>query len=325
MQYGYALSHEEHDPRTLVANARRAEDAGFDFLMLSDHFHPWTDTQGQSPFVWSTLGAVSQVTRRVRVGTGVTCPILRTHPVIVAQAAATTAAMFEGRFFLGVGTGENLNEHVVGMGWPSVSERRAMLEEAIDIMTTMWSGDLVEYDGDYYTVQQARIYTLPDEPPPIYVAASGNASAEFAGETGDGLIATAPKRELVQRFEGAGGSGKAKLGQTSVCWAASEDEARRIAHKHWPNAAIPGELSAELPLPRHFEQAAKLVTEEAIAQEVVCGPDPERHIEKLREYEQAGFDHVYVHTIGPDQEGSIRFYEREVLPQLRGMEQRRTA
>ena len=316
IELGYTLSSEEFPPLELVEHARLAEDAGFTFALISDHFHPWVDKQGHSPFVWSVIGGVAAATQRMRIGTGVTCPTIRTHPAIIAQAAATSAAMLPGRFFLGLGTGENLNEHITGERWPTVSVRREMLEEAVWIIRKLWSGDNVSHEGAYYQVADARIYTLPEQLPEIYVGASGKYSAQLAGEIADGFISVAPKKELVSAFEDAGGRGKPKYGQVHVCWAEDEASARKTAHTRWPNAAVPGELSAELPLPRHFEQAAQVLTEEDTAKLVVCGPDPQRHIEKIRAYAEAGFDHVYVHQIGPDQRGFMEFYRREVMPQL---------
>lgn len=316
--YGYTLSSEEHAPNDLVRHAARAEEVGFEFASISDHYHPWIDNQGHSPFVWAVLGGIAHATERIKVGTGVTCPIMRIHPAVIAQAAATAADMLPGRFYLGVGTGENLNEHIVGEGWPSVTVRQEMLDEAVELIRHLWDGKLTEFYGEYFSVQDARIYTLPEQLPPIYVAASGSESAKLAGEIGDGFISTAPKSDLVQTFEEAGGRGKPKYAQAHVCYHEDEAEARRIAHKIWPNSGIPGELSAELPLPRHFEQASQNVTEDAIAEMITCGPDPEKHVAQLRKFEEAGFDHVYVHQVGPVQEGFLRFYEREVLPQLRG-------
>jgi coenzyme F420-dependent glucose-6-phosphate dehydrogenase len=316
-QFGCTLSSEEHGPRALVRNAAAAEEAGFDFLMVSDHYHPWVDRQGHSPFVWAVLGGIAQVTERVRVGTGVTCPIIRMHPAIVAHAAATAAVMLEGRFLFGVGTGENLNEHVVGEQWPPIDQRLDMLEEAIEVMRLLWKGGSQSHRGRYFTVQQARLYDLPDHPPPVLVAAKGERATELAGRIGDGLIAVAPDRETVQTFESSGGSGKPRFGQLHVCWADDEATARRTAYEWWPNAAIGGELGVELPLPRHFEQAAENVGEGDVAKAVVCGPDPDGHIEALREYVDAGFDHLWVHQIGPEQEGFLRFYEQQVLPKVR--------
>ena len=315
-EIGYALSSEEHPPNDLVRFAARAEQAGFSFALISDHFHPWIGAQGQSPFVWSVIGAIAQATERLRLGTGVTCPSVRIHPAIIAQAAATAGTMMPGRFFLGVGTGENLNEHVVGACWPPTDVRLAMLEEAVDVIRLLWEGGTKNHEGRFFTVHNARIYTLPERRPAIMVAAVGEKAAGVAGRIGDGLISTAPQEETVEQFQAAGGSGKPTYGMTHVCWATDEREARKTAHRVWPNSAIKGELGQELPTPTHFEQAAQMVSEDDVAELVVCGPDPEAHLAQLRTYLDAGFDHVYVHQIGPDQEGFFRFYESEVLPKL---------
>jgi coenzyme F420-dependent glucose-6-phosphate dehydrogenase len=314
--FGYALSSEEHAPNELVRLARRAEEVGFTFALISDHYHPWIDRQGHSPFVWSVIGGIAQATQGLMVGTGVTCPTIRIHPGIIAQAAATSAAMMPGRFFLGVGTGENLNEHIFGDRWPTHDRREEMLEEAVAIIRLLWQGDTLTYRGVYYTVENARVYTLPDQLPSIFMAASGPHAAEAAGRIADGLITTAPEADLLKRFEGGGGTGKPSYGQLTVCWAQDEASARRLAYEYWPTAAIRGELTQELPTPAHFEQAAKMVREEDVAQAIICGPDPERHIAGIKEFVGAGYDHVYVHQIGPDQEGFFRFYERDVLPKL---------
>ncbi|HEY3522895.1 MAG TPA: TIGR03557 family F420-dependent LLM class oxidoreductase [Candidatus Limnocylindrales bacterium] len=316
MRLGYALSSEEHRPRDLVRWARRAEEAGFTFGMISDHYHPWTDRQGNSPFAWSILGALAEGTERMAFGTAVTCPLIRYHPALVAQMAATVGALMPGRFWLGLGTGENLNEHVYGDRWPGAVERISMFREAIQIIRALWQGDLVEYDGDYYDVSRARLYTLPDEPVPIYVAGNGPKVLEAVAELADGYVGTAPKKDLIARFDELSGPGKPKIGQVTVCWAADEAVARRTAFEIWPTAAVTGEASQELPLPRHFEELAKMATEEMVAREVICGPDPQRHAEALRKYADAGYDHVYVHQIGPDQDGMIDFYAREVLPKV---------
>ena len=314
---GYALSSEEHTPNDLVRNAVMAEEAGFEFAMISDHFHPWVDAQGHSPFVWSVIGAIAQATSRLRLGTGVTCPTIRIHPAIIAQAAATSAAMMPGRFMLGLGTGENLNEHVLGDKWPAYEVRAEMFEEAIEVIRLLWQGGEHSHYGTYYEVENARLYTLPDEPPTLLIAAGGPKSATLAGELGDGLVATSPDSEVLEAFDGGGGTGKPRYAQVTVCWAADEAEARRTAFRIWPNSAITGELSQELPTPAHFEQAAKMVTEDKVAESVVCGPDPQRHLEAIREYVDAGFDHVYIHQVGPDQAGFVDFYRREILPALR--------
>jgi G6PDH family F420-dependent oxidoreductase len=313
MELGYALSSEEHGPRDLVRHARSAEEAGFTFALISDHFHPWVDAQGESPFVWSVIGGIAEATERLRLGTGVTCPTIRIHPVIIAQAAATSAAMMPGRFFLGLGAGENLNEHVIGEGWPAPDERLAMLAEAIEVIRLLWQGGYQTHRGEFFDVEQARLYTLPDEPPPIAVAASKPRAAELAGSAGDAFIGVAPEKELIGRYEEAGGHGP-RYGQITVCWAEDEAQAKRTAREVWPNAALGGDLTYELPLPLHYEQATENVTEDDVAESVICGPDPEPHLEAIREYEEAGYDHIYVHQVGPNQEGFFDFYRREILP-----------
>ena len=315
-EIGYTLSSEEQGPRELVKLASRAEEASFSFAMISDHFHPWIDRQGHSPFVWGVLGGISERTERVRVGTGVTCPMIRIHPAIVAHAAATAASMLPGRFMLGLGTGENLNEHVLGDRWPPADERLEMLEEAIRVIRLLWEGGSQTHRGVHYRVENARIYDLPDELPPILIAAKGERAGTLAGRAGDGLVGVAPDRDLIRTFEQAGGEGKPTYGQLHVCWAEDEAEARRIATEWWPNTSVPGELGVELPLPRHFEQAAEVVGEDAVAESVVCGPDPEAHLDAIRAFVDAGYDHVYLHQVGPDQEGFFRFYQREVLPKI---------
>jgi coenzyme F420-dependent glucose-6-phosphate dehydrogenase len=315
-EIGYTLSSEEQGPRELVGLAARAEEVGFSFAMISDHFHPWIDRQGHSPFVWGVLGGIAERTERIRVGTGVTCPLIRIHPAIVAHAAATASVLLEGRFLLGVGTGENLNEHVLGDRWPAADERLDMLEEAVEVIRLLWDGGPQTHRGPHYRVENARIYDLPDDPPPILIAAKGERAGTLAGRLGDGLVGVAPDRDLIEAFERAGGEGKPRYGQLHVCWAEDETSARRIATEWWPNTSVPGELGVELPLPRHFEQAAEVVREDDVAGSVVCGPDPEAHLEAIRSYVDAGYDHVYLHQVGPDQEGFFRFYEREVLPKV---------
>jgi G6PDH family F420-dependent oxidoreductase len=312
VELGYTLSSEEHGPKELVHNARAAEEAGFGFLTISDHFHPWVDVQGQSPFVWSVIGGVAEETERIRLGTGVTCPTIRIHPAILAQAAATSAVMMDGRFFLGVGSGEELNEHVTGARWPGPEARLEMLEEAIEVMRLLWQGGYQSHRGKHYTVEQARIFTLPDEPPEIAVAASQPNAAELAGRVGDGLIAVAPDEELVQTF----GTDKPRYGQLHVCYAENEQQARQTAHELWPNAAMGGPLGQELATTEQYEAVAELVSEDDVAEEVICGPDAQRHLDAIREYEDAGFTHVFVHQIGHEQEGFLHFYASEILPNL---------
>jgi coenzyme F420-dependent glucose-6-phosphate dehydrogenase len=313
---GYALSSEEHSAIDLVRHARRAEEAGFSFAVISDHYHPWIDRQGQSPFVWGVLGAIAQATETLRVGTGVTCPTVRIHPAIIAQASATAASLMPGRFFLGLGTGERLNEHILGAPWPAWDVRVEMLAEAVGVIRQLWQGDMTSHRGRHYTVDTARIYSLPEQLPPIYVAAGGTNAAREAAKLGDGIIGTGPDRSIIDAFGDAGGDGP-RIGQVTVCWAATEAEARRTAREWWPTVAIHGEASQELPSPAHFEQLTRSVTEEQVAEVVPCGPDAARHLAKIAEYVDAGYDHVYIHQIGPDQAGFIKFAEGELLPALK--------
>jgi G6PDH family F420-dependent oxidoreductase len=315
-EFGWALSSEEHPPLELVRQARAAEEAGFSFALISDHIHPWIDAQGHSAFVWSVLGAIATATERLRVGTGVTCPTIRIHPAIVAHAAATVEAMMPGRFFLGVGTGENLNEHVLGDRWPPSDVRREMLEEAVEVMRALWSGRRVIHRGRHYTVENARVYDAPARPIPVMVAASGPKAAELAGRIGDGFVGVTPETDAIERFDSAGGAGKPRYGQATVCWASSEEDGVQTVHRQWPNAGLVGELNQELATPAHFEQAVQLVTEEKVGEAVVCGPDADRHAEQLRAFVDAGYDHVYVHQIGDEQDAAMRFYADEVLPRL---------
>jgi coenzyme F420-dependent glucose-6-phosphate dehydrogenase len=315
-QLGYAISSEEHAPLDLVRNARRAEEAGFGYALISDHYHPWIDEQGHSPFVWSVIGAIAQATERLELGTGVTAPTMRIHPAIIAQAAATAACLMPGRFFLGVGTGENLNEHILGDRWPPFDLRLEMLEEAIEVMRLLWEGGLKTHYGEHYVVENARVYDLPEESIRIMVAAGGDEAAEFAGRASDGLIATAPNDEIMTAFERGGGKDKPRYGQLTLCWAKDRDEAIRTAHRVWPTSSMPGQLSQDLALPAHYEQAAELVTPEKVAEEVICGPDARPVLDKIEEYAKTGFTHVYLHQVGPDQEGFLRFAERELLPEF---------
>jgi G6PDH family F420-dependent oxidoreductase len=315
MELAYSLASEELHPTEMVRAAKRAEEIGFRTAWVSDHFHPWIDRQGQSPFVWSVIGGIAATTD-LRVGTAVTCPLIRTHPAIVAQAAATSAAMLPGRFFLGVGTGEALNEHILGDRWPPVDVRLEMLEEAVAVMRKLWAGGLQSHEGKHYRVENARLYTLPDEPVPVMVSGFGSKSAELAGRIGDGYIGTSPGAELLETFERSGGAGKAKLAGIKVCWGADEAAARRTAYEMWPNLGLSGQLAQELALPSHFEQAVELVEEEHVTGMVPCGPDPEGHLDVIRKYADAGYDALFIHQIGPDQDGFLRFYGEEVLPKV---------
>jgi G6PDH family F420-dependent oxidoreductase len=315
MRFGYFLSCEEYTPQQLVEQARLAEEAGFDALWISDHFHPWNNEQGQSPFVWSMIGAISQVCD-LPVTTAVTCPTVRINPVIIAQAAATSSVLLDGRFILGLGSGEALNEHILGGAWPTAEVRQAMLEEAVDVIRRLFTGETVTYGGDYYTVDTARIYTMPDQPPPIYISGFGPKATELAARIGDGYINTAPDDDLLALFKEKSGGKPAQAG-VKVSYAATEDEGVEIAHRLWASSGLPGELAQVLPSPQHFEQASELVTEESTAESVVCGPDVERHVDVFAPYADAGYDEVYVANMGPHYAEMIRLYGEKVLPALR--------
>jgi G6PDH family F420-dependent oxidoreductase len=314
--YGYTLLGEAHDPRALVRHAVLAEEAGFDFLVFSDHFHPWLPSQEHSPFVWSVLGAVASATERVELATMVTCPIIRYHPAIVAQAAATVAVMSDGRFTLGLGAGERLNEHVVGAGWPPVDVRHEMLEEAVDILRLLWTGEYVSYRGSHHVVEDARIFDLPDDPIDIFLAAGGPQAAVLAAQTGDGICSTDPDASLVAAFVDAGGDPGATWAQIPLSWHPDEDAARRRAHDQF-RFGVPGwKVMAELPNPVSFAAATATVRPEDVAESVRCGPDPAHHAEGVRSYVDAGFERVAVIDVSEDQEGFLRFWRDEVRPAL---------
>jgi G6PDH family F420-dependent oxidoreductase len=315
MEIGYFLSSEEFGPAELVRQARLAEDHGMSGIWISDHFHPWNREQGQSPFVWTTIGAVLEATR-LHVTTAVTCPIMRVHPAIIAQAAATAAVLGEGRFTLGLGSGEALNEHILGDRWPNADIRLAMLEEAVDVIRQLFTGEVVHHLGEYYEVDHARLYTLPEQPVPIQLSGFGPKSAALAGRIADGFINTKPSAELVKTFREAGGAGKPVRAGMKVCWAPTAAEGAETAHRIWPNEQLPGELAQVLPTPEHFEQASSLVTKEQVGQAVPCGPDPKPYVEAIRAYGDAGFGDVYLQQIGPKQDESVAFYTKEIAPAL---------
>lgn len=313
---GYFLSSEQFTPKQLIDQAKRAEDAGFDGLWISDHFHPWNDEQGQGPFVWGLIGALSEVTS-LPVSTAVTCPTMRIHPAIIAQAAATAAVQLDGRFVLGVGSGEALNEHILGDPWPSVGVRLDMLEEAVEVIRLLLRGDEVSHHGVHYEVQDARIYTRPDGPIPIYVSGFGPQAAELAGRIGDGYVLVTPEADLVQTFRSSGGGDKPVQAGTKVCWDVDADAALDTAHRLWANQGLPGQSAQILPRPKDFNALQALVPKQDIADSVTCGSDPDKHAAQVREYIDAGVDEVYVHQIGPDMDGFFTGWQRDVLPQLR--------
>lgn len=314
---GIALSSEERGAKEIVDSAIAAEQAGFRTLWISDHYHPWNSTQGQSPFVWTTLGAIAQATE-LYLCTAVTCPTIRMHPAVVAQAAATTAALAEERsgsrrFAFGVGTGEALNEHIFGDAWPNADVRLEMLEESLEVIRELWTGETVDHRGKHYTVSNARLYTLPETTPLIYVSAFGPKAAEVAARTADGLMTVGPQTDVLSTYREHGGKGVSH-NSVKVAYAATEEEGLDHAHRLWSNQGLPGELAQILPTPTHFEQASQLVTKESMRGSLACGPDPEKHIAAIQELVDGGFDEVYVGQIGPDQKGFYEMYAREVLP-----------
>jgi G6PDH family F420-dependent oxidoreductase len=315
MRIGYFLSSEEYTPAELIEQAKGAERAGFSALWISDHYHPWVDAQGQSPFVWSTIGALSQACS-LPITTAVTCPTVRIHPAVIAQAAATSAVLTGGRFRLGIGTGEALNEHIFGDAWPEAEVRLEMLEEAVEIMRALWQGGTVSHRGKHYTVENARLYTLPEKPVEILVSGFGPKATSVAARIGEGYISTMPDGELVKQFRAEGGGDRTCQAGFKAAFAADEQEGARLAYEKWPNAGVPGELSQVLPSPKHFEQASQLVTQDMIKEAFVCGNDPAAHLEMIDKYAQAGFDEVYVANTGPHWQGLFDLYADHVLPKL---------
>jgi G6PDH family F420-dependent oxidoreductase len=316
IKLGLTLSSEEHGPRRLVELAGAAEEHGFDFVSISDHFHPWLDEQGHSPFVWAVLGAIAERTSELAVAVGVTCPTTRIHPVILAQATATVANLLPGRFTWGVGTGEALNEHITGVRWPPAPVRLKQLEEAITVVRELWKGETVDHDGTYYCVEDARIYDPPQHEVPIVVSAFGPEAAKVAARCGDGLWTTGSASESVANWQRAGGSGPV-YAQLTLCWAADRDSAIDEAHRIWRNTVVPGQLSQDLPTPKHFEQAASIVTKEMVADSMPCGPDADAVIKAATDAIDAGVDHLYFHQIGSDQDAFLEAWDGEIGPALR--------
>jgi G6PDH family F420-dependent oxidoreductase len=316
MKLGYFLSSEEWGPNDLVELAVKAQRAGFERMWISDHYHPWNDEQGHSPFVWSVIGAIAAASENMTVTTAVTCPTVRIHPAIIAQAAATSAVLLQGRFQLGLGSGEALNEHILGDAWPDADERLEMLEEAVDVIRHLWEGGFQDHRGRHFRVQHARVYDLPEAPPPIVISGFGAKSIDLAARIGDGYCTVEPDAEAVDRFRTKARRGKLVQGGMKVCLGADEEQARKLVHRLWPNEGLPGELAQVLPTPQHFEQASQLVTEEMVAEAVPCGPDIARHIEKIEEFAAAGFDELYVNQIGPDQDAFFDAYREHVLPRF---------
>lgn len=318
MKIGYKLTAEAFGPQELIRQAMLAERAGFDFVEMSDHYHPWLEAQGHSPFTWGVLSAIAARTDRIGLVTGVTCPSVRYHPAIIAQAAATLALISGGRFTLGAGAGERLNEHVTGIGFPSVRVRHQRFREALEIIRLLWQGGYQSYDGRYLQLEDARVFDLPDEPPVIAVAASGPASAKIAAELGDGLFATDPDKELVSTWQRLGGHGRA-YAELPLAWAPDEQVAVSAVLEKSAFALTGWKVMAELPNPVNFEAATAGVGPEQARERFACGPDVKRHLQVAQQYVDAGFDHLVMMNAGPDPDGFIDFFALELAAPLRAL------
>jgi G6PDH family F420-dependent oxidoreductase len=318
MQIGYKLAAEAFGPQELIRQAVLAERAGFDFVEISDHYHPWLDGQGHSPFAWTVLGAIAARTERIELATGVTCPTVRYHPAIIAQAAATLALVSDGRFTLGIGSGERLNEHVVGRGFPGVHERQAMLREALEIINLLWRGGYQNYDGRYLRLEDARLFDLPERLPLIAVAAGGKQAAQMAAELGDALFATEPRPDIVEAYRAGGGSGP-RYAEAPLAWAPDEKAAAEAAHETTRWSLTGWKVMSELPNPVNFEAATTTVRLEDITEQFACGPDPERHVEVVKQFSDAGFDRIALLNAGPDPDGFLEFFRTELADRLRGL------
>ncbi|MFI7601628.1 TIGR03557 family F420-dependent LLM class oxidoreductase [Actinoplanes sp. NPDC049681] len=318
MKLGYKLSAEGFGPKELIDQAQKAERAGFDFVEISDHYHPWLDTQGHSPFAWTVLGAIAARTERIGLATGVTCPTVRYHPAIIAQAAATLAITSDNRFTLGIGAGERLNEHVVGQGFPSVRGRHERLREALEIIKLLWQGGYQSYEGKHLQLEDARVFDLPDELPVIAVAAGGRNAATLAAELGDGLFVTEPRADLVEAYRGAGGAGP-RYAEVPMAWATTEEAGVQEALRTTRWALTGWKVMSELPNPANFEAASQTVREEDIRGQFAVGPHPEPYVEAVRKYADAGYDHIVLQNAGPDPEGFIDFFHKDLGDRLRAL------
>lgn len=317
MQIGYKLATEAFPPKEIIRQAVAAEAAGFDFVEMSDHYHPWVEAQGHSGFTWALLSAIAARTTTLRLATGVTCPTTRYHPAIIAQAAATLQIISDGRFTLGAGAGERLNEHIVGE-FPGIRVRHERFREALEIIRLLWSGGYRSYDGKHLRLEDARVFDLPDELPPIAVAISGSVSARIAAELGDGIFGTEPKGDMVAAWEGAGGSGP-RYGEVPLAWAPTEEAAIDAVMEKSKWALTGWKVMSELPNPVNFEAATGTVTPDAVQQQFACGPDVQRHLEVAQQFVDAGFDHVVTQNAGPDPDGFLDFFQRELAEPLRAL------
>ena len=318
MKIGYKLATEAFSPAEVVRQTVAAEQAGFDFVELSDHFHPWLDNQGHSGFTWSMLGAMAARTERIGLVTGVTCPSFRYHPAIIAQAAATVALLSDGRFTLGVGAGERLNEHVVGRPFPSVRVRHEVFREALEIIRLLWQGGYRSYDGKHLQLEDARVFDLPETLPVIAVAVSGPASTRIAAELGDGLFATEPKKSLVEGFTAGGGSGP-MYAEVPLAWAPDAQAGAQAALDTTRWSLAGWKVMSELPNPVNFAAASAQVRLEDVQEHFACGPDVARHLEVAQQYVDAGFDHLVLQNAGPDPDGFLDFFASELSDRVRAL------
>ncbi|WP_431951079.1 LLM class F420-dependent oxidoreductase [Actinacidiphila sp. bgisy167] len=317
-RFGYTMLTEQAGPKDLVAHVVRAEEAGFDFSVMSDHYFPWLDEQGHAPYAWSVLGAAAQATTRIPLMTYVTCPTMRYHPAVVAQKAATLQLLSDGRFRLGLGSGENLNEHVVGGGWPSVDVRHEMLAEAVEIIRALFEGGYVNRRGGHFGVESAKLWDLPDRPPPIGIAASGARSCELAGRLADLLIATDPDAGLLGAFDEHGGAGKPRVGQLPVCYDTDRDAAVRRAHEQFRWFGGGWKVNSELPGTAAFAAASAPVRPEDVARAIPCGDDPDAFVAAVRPYAEAGFTEIALVQVGGDTQAAfLDWAEKTLLPALR--------
>jgi G6PDH family F420-dependent oxidoreductase len=318
VQIGFKLFAEAHTPQEMVRQAVRAEEAGFDFVEISDHYHPWLESHGHSGFAWSILAAIAMRTERIGLATGVTCPTIRYHPAIIAQAAATTALLSDGRFTLGVGSGEQLSEHITGHPWPVVGVRHAMLREALEIIRLLWSGGYRTYRGNHLSIEDAQVFDLPDTLPDIVVAAGGPKAARIAGELGDGLFATEPRTDLIEAYTAAGGTGS-RWAEVPLAYAGTVDAALESAHRLFRFGPTGWKIQAELPNVRNFEAATAFVRREDMADAFGAGPDVETHVATVKGFADAGYDRLALISAGPDVEEFFSFYEGELAGRLRAL------
>ena len=319
--FGYTMMCEQSPPDQLVRDVALAEQAGFDFSVISDHYQPWLASQGHSGYAWSILGAAAQATERIPLMTYVTCPTIRYHPAVVAQKAATMQILSRNRFRLGLGAGENLNEHVVGKRWPAAGMRHRMLSEAIDIISGLLSGEeSFNYRGQHFDVESAKLWDPPDQPVPIGVAVSGPDSCRLAGDKADLMIAVEPKSELGEMFDAAGGAGKPRVGQMAICYDSDREAAVQRAHEQFRWFGLGWKVNADLPNPESFEAATQFVSPEQVGEALPCGPDVDEHVEKIKPFIEAGFTEIALVQIGAEQQREfIEWAERELLPALRAL------